>query len=124
MASLLEIAKEKLDKKLQMPVTKGWSILPQLMLAVFNEETMHDLDLNMNDRQEMEQEIIALLYYSDKTVARMLELNSPEREEEIALKLDIARTESEIREILIVDLLFEAMRENLDDFPFHNRVGI
>jgi hypothetical protein len=122
MKPLLEIAKEKLESRFG-GVTPTWSILPQLMLSVFNEETPDDLDLNIYDRQEMEQEISFLLNYSDKAVLIMLGLRDPEREEDITRMLSEAKTEEEIRDVVIMELLFEAMRNNSDSFPNQLRIS-
>lgn len=122
MRTLLEIANEKL-KLLRVYQRSDQAILPQLMLRVFNEETPDDLNLNMYDRNDMEQEVIALLEYSDKQVMIMLHLTDPEREQEIATLLIKTETTDQIREVMIMEVLFEAMMENLDDFPYHRRVG-
>jgi hypothetical protein len=122
MKSLIEIAKEKLDS-LNMEISQGMSLLPQLMLAVFNEETPDDLDLNMYDRNDMEQEIIHLLNRSDKAVWVMLGLNNPEREEDITRMLSEAVTIEQIREVMIMELLYEAMSENSDFFPNQLRIS-
>jgi hypothetical protein len=122
MKPLLEIAKDKLDN-LDFPVREGWSILPQLMLLVFNEETPDNLDLNIYDRQEMEDKVMALLNYSDKAVWIMLGLNNKEREEEIQENLLKATTSDEIRDVLIADLLYNSMAENLDNFPNRLRIS-
>jgi hypothetical protein len=122
MNTLLEIATDKLNS-LYVPVNKELSILPQLMLAVFNEETKDNLDLNMYDRQDMEQEIQSLLTYSDKAVRVMLGLQDREREREISQMLSKASTDDQIREVLISELLFEAMRQNLGNFPNKLRIN-
>jgi hypothetical protein len=122
MKTLLEIATDKLSR-LNVLVNKEFSILPQLMLAVFNEETKDNLDLNMYDRQDMEQEVLLLLNYSDKAVKVMLGLQDRERELEITQMLSKATTEDQIREVLISELLFEAMRQNLDNFPNKLRIN-
>ncbi len=96
MKPLLEIAIDKLGS-MNVQVNKEFSILPQLMLAVFNEETPDELDLNMYDRNEMEQEVCALLDYSDKAVWVMLGLNDKEREADITRMLSEAKTEDEVR---------------------------
>jgi hypothetical protein len=122
MKPLLEIAKDKLDN-LDFPVREGWSILPQLMLLVFNEETPDNLDLNIYDRQEMEDKVMALLNYSDKAVWIMLGLNNKEREEEIQENLLKAKTRDEIRDVLIADLLYNSMAETSDSFPNQLRIS-
>ena len=113
MEALLKLAREKLDL-LQAPINPDRPIIPQLMLAVFNEETPNDLDLKMSLRQDLEQEVITLLGYSDKVVLRMLNLVSEERIQEILQKLIHATTESQLREVLIEDLLYRAMQELSD----------
>lgn len=122
MKTLLEVAKKKLDL-LNVETNPEFSILAQLMMAVFNEETPDDLDLNMYDRNGMEQEILALLDYSDKAVFVMLGLRDLERQRQIEQMLEEAKTENQIREVLIMELLYESMRENLDDFPNRLRIS-
>ena len=69
MKPLLEIAKDKLQNVLNVPFNQAFSLLPQGMLVVFNEETPDNLDLNIYDPQEMKHEVLALLTYSNKAVA-------------------------------------------------------
>ncbi len=117
MKTLQEVVNDKLINVLGIYPTPGWSILPQLMMTVFNEEIPDNLPLNMYDRQEMEQEVQALLTYSDKAVRVMLGLHKEDREQELIQQLEQAKTEEQLREILIMDLLYQSMSENLDDFP-------
>jgi hypothetical protein len=50
------------------------------MIAVFNEETPDDLDLNMYDCNEMEQIILDFLWYHiDESVHKWLHLTDNER---------------------------------------------
>jgi hypothetical protein len=118
--SLLKIGKEKLES-LGGSINPNCSILGQLMIRVFNEETPDDLDLNMYDRNEMELEVSSLLYYSDPKVWIMLGLDDPERQEDITRMLSQANTEEEIRQVMIMELLYEAMRD--EDFPNQLRIS-
>jgi hypothetical protein len=113
---LINVAKEKLDQ-LQFPINEKSPILPQLMLAVFNEETPYELNLNMGDRASMEQQIFELMDYSDDEVIIWLNLQEEESQEQFADLLKQSKSEEEIREVLILEILFEAMRENYDEFP-------
>jgi hypothetical protein len=120
MKSFLRIAKEKFES-LGGSINPNCSILGQLMMRVFNEDTPDDLGLNMYDRQEMETEISFLLFYSDRRVWIMLGLDDPEREEDIARMLLEAKAEEEIRDVVIMELLYEAMRD--EDFPNQLRIS-
>jgi hypothetical protein len=108
MEALLKIARHKLDL-LQYPFNPELATIPQLILAVFNEETPDDLDLDIYDRNDMEQEVIAPMDYSDKAVQVMLGLRDTERAEDITRMLSRANTVKEIRQVMIMDLLFEAI---------------
>lgn len=77
MKLLIEIVKDKLDG-LYCPYNPRESLLGQLMLAVFNEETPDGLTLNMYDRDEMEQEVLTLSYHSDERAMKLLLLTDPE----------------------------------------------
>ena len=113
---ILEIAREKLEE-LGLPPNPLLPALPHLMLAVFNEETPDNFDLNMYDRQDMENEISAMLQYSDKAVLRMLGLHDQDKYDQVREQLEKANTVEEIRYLLVGEVLYEAMSENLDDFP-------
>ena len=121
MEEILKIAKEWLAK-LQVP-ENGMPILPLLMLAVFNEETQDGLELNLYDREQMRQEIISLALYSDNQVPSLLGLTDPERRQEVLKMLRKAKTQDQLREVLIMEVLYEAMRESLDNFPTQARLS-
>ena len=53
----------------------------------------------------------------------MLGLQDLDRQEDITRLLSQANTEDAIRQIIIMDLLFEAMRENSDRFPNQLRIS-
>jgi hypothetical protein len=110
MEVLLKVALEKLDN-LNVPVNRSQPVLPQLMLAVFNEETPDELEMKPSLRQELEQEAILLLNYSNKSVQRILNLVKKDRIQEILQKLMLAKTECQLREVLIIDLLYMALHE-------------
>jgi hypothetical protein len=71
----------------------------------------------------METEISFLLLYSDRRVWIILGLDDPEREEDITRMLSEAKTEEEIGDVVIMELLFEAMRNNSDSFPNQLRIS-
>jgi hypothetical protein len=117
MEPLLEIAKDKL-RALYIPYDKSEPVLAQLMMAVFNEETPDDLGLNMYDRNDMEQIILDLLWYhSDESVHKWLHLIDEERGQDAIRMLSEAKTIDQIRDVIIMDILYFAMSENLDGFP-------
>ncbi len=116
MRTLAEVVKDKLYS-LCCPYNPRESLLGQLMISVFNEETPDDLPLNMYDRNDMEQEVCTLLYCSDAEVFRKLHLTSPESHQELAQKLDEAKTIEEVTDLLIMDILWNMMSEQYDGFP-------
>lgn len=79
---------------------------------------VQELDLNMYDRQKMEDEIMELRYAPDEEILEYLELE-PEELYEYLLPL---KTEAEIQEVLVGDLMYQAVAAHLDDFPTNRRI--
>ena len=65
----------------------------------------------------MENEISVMLQYSYKALLRMLGLHDQDRYEQVREQLEKANTMEEIRNLLVGEVLYQAMAENLDDFP-------
>jgi hypothetical protein len=124
MKKLNKTIKDRLEQ-LRVPADEDQALLPQLMLTIFNEETPDNLVIGIYDRQEMEDEIFSLLRYSNKAVEIMLELEDQEVQEDLARRIEEAPTEEELREVLIMDLLYEVMSRNLDHFPnkYHLKIS-
>lgn len=79
---------------------------------------VQDLDLNMYDKQKMEDEIMELLYSPDEEVIEYLEMEP----EELYERLLPLKTEEELREVLVGDLMYDAVADHLDDFPTNLRI--
>ncbi len=124
MKTLNETIKDKLFD-LRMGVNPEQALLPQLMLAVFNEETPDNLAIGIYDRQEMQDEVISLLRYSNKQVEIMLGLTEQEYQQELARQIQQAQTDDQLRDVLIMDFLYEVMSRNLDHFPnkYHLKIS-
>jgi hypothetical protein len=117
---------ETITNKLNMlhwPINQNEPLLPQLMLSIFNPETLDNLPLSMYDRDEMFLEVISLLQYPETEVEVMLDLDE-DAKQELALNLSKANTAEKIRELLIMDILCEAMCNALDHFPNKNHMRI
>lgn len=112
---LLEIAKDKI-KILYGYHDPSDPVFTTLMLAVFNFDNPGDLPLNMEDETEMLHIVNKLQDYKDQAVLKWLGLEDEIRLRQITEDLEEAQTEDDLRDVLIMDLMFEAMRDNFDWF--------
>lgn len=122
METINKIAREKL-LKMQVAPIEGYSLLPQLMFTVFNLETEDELEIGMYDRDLMWQEVDLLQRYNDRAVQIMLGLEDEGDRKRLAKALQDAKTDEDLREILIADLLYNRMCDLLDDFPSQTRIS-
>jgi len=122
METINKIVLQKLEERQLMPIT-GYALLPQLMFTVFNLETPDDLEIGMYDRNLMYQEVDLLQRYNDRAIMIMLGLEDQVDRKRLAIALREAKTDEELREILIADLLYNRMCELLDDFPSQTRIS-
>lgn len=76
------------------------------------------LDLNMSAQQTMEDEIMELQYASDEEMVEYLEVEP----EEILQGIKETKTEEELREYLLMDLMHTAVGSHRDDFPYATRI--
>jgi hypothetical protein len=99
--------------------------LGELIFSIYNTETSYDKNMRGSIREDMENQAYDLRLSTieesnDFLFAQYKELE-PEEEtaeiERIANELLSAKDEVEIRDVLIYDLLYEAMKYNLDDWP-------
>lgn len=117
MEELIQAIKEKLEEMYITP-NPHYSLFPQLLQAMFNEDNMKNLGLTMSDENDMEQEIDLLMRRPDKVVIKVL-VPEPEDQEELARKIKMTKSENELQEILIMDVLYEKMMENGEWPPRH-----
>lgn len=73
---------------------------------------------NMSAQQTMEDEIMELQYASDEEMVEYLEVEP----DEILQGLKEAKTEEELREYLLMDLMYTAVGAHRDDFPSVRRI--
>ena len=71
MKNLLQVSKEKLES-LGGIVNPHYSIIPQLMLAVFNSEEPDNLLMAMETREDMEQEVLFMMEMKDQVMLNLL----------------------------------------------------
>lgn len=99
--------------------------LGELVFHVFNSETPDNFDLKGSVRNDMEQMAYELFHSTAQATNNYLfahfeELDKEEYESElgrVASQLIQAKNDEKIRDILISDLLFDAMKYNVDDWP-------
>lgn len=121
MGKLTEIAQEKL-KLLGVPISNPrLSIIPQLMLTVFNIDNMDQVGFHPDETDDLLQEVLDLSYLPDLKVEAYLAPDEETMEDAIRL-LEEAITEDDIRHVLMVELLYNRKSER-EDWPprFYNR---
>lgn len=120
MQPLLEIAQEKLES-LDYPIYKGIPIMAQIIAAILNLTTEDELELETDLNRYSPDEVIVLgqelLACSETRVMTYLRLTDPDRQAEIAQRLEKAITKEEIRELLIEEILVTAIKETEDPDP-------
>lgn len=128
MGKLTEIAEEKL-KMLGVYIEKPsrFSIIPQLMMAVFNEENKDLLGMHPDDEEDLMQEILDLQRLSDLEVEECLTKGEDVEETEESMEDAIMRLEREttlegLQDALIQELLWNRKSET-EEWParFYNR---
>jgi len=115
MKNLLQISREKLES-MGGTINPHYSIIPQLMLAVFNSEEQDNLEMAMETREDMEQEVLFMMEMKDQVVLNLLAPNQ-EDQEFLIQEISQAKTPDELRDVLIVELLQTKMMENSDWVP-------
>jgi len=119
MKTIQEIATEKF-KSLDYPIYTGIPIMAQIINAVLTlttEAEQENLDLNRYDLEEVIFISQQLLTFSDKAVMRYLGLMDPDHELEMAQYLEEAKTLSQIKEVVIENLLVQAITETEEPEP-------
>ena len=97
----------------------------ELIFSIYNTEILHDKKVRGSIREDMENQandlrLSTVEETNDFLFAQYKELEPEEqiaKIDRIATKLLSAKDEVEISDVLIYDLLFEAMKYNLDNWP-------
>lgn len=114
MKTLDQILQAKLDS-MQVPVTGNSSKLGTIMIVLQDQ-----LNLNMYDLQAMEDVILDMsMYMTDKEVLKYLEVSA----RDLARLLAPLKTDEEWVDTLLMDVLWEAMLDNLDNFPVQTKIS-
>ena len=96
------------------------SYLADLLIAIYGSETKDYLNLPMADKQDIEEQILNMMWLYPEGIEEKF-LDEEFLDLSLALnlqdKLSVAKTDKEIQEILILDLMYPAMGYNLDSFP-------
>ncbi|WP_167616988.1 hypothetical protein [Maribellus sediminis] len=94
--------------------------LGELMLIIFNDETPDKLNYSIAVRDDLEQMVYELSRLSARETNNFLfETTEKDKiqQEQIAAELLGARDDDQLREILIAEVLFDAMGTNLENWP-------
>lgn len=95
--------------------------LGHIIFSIFNQETSDDkLDLRLSVRDDMENMALKLSSSSPEETDYFLLANTDtdyEEQERIAKQIALAKDDDELRDLLIMELLYQAMINALDDWP-------
>lgn len=80
-----------------------------------------EMKVNMYDLDKIENMVLTLSMAPDMKVEKFLRLATTE--DEIIKKINSIKTDQDVAQILLMDLLYRAMEEYLDNFPTNLRMS-
>jgi hypothetical protein len=116
MTPIQTAAREKLLEMQAMNNDSGY--IAQLMYVGIH---LLEMKVNMYDLDKIENMVLTLFMAPEIKVERLLRLATTE--EEIIKKINSIKTDQDVAQILLMDLLYRAMEEYLDNFPTNLRMS-
>ena len=116
MTPIQTAAREKLLEMQAMNNDSGY--IAQLMYVGIH---LLEMKVNMYDLDKIENMVLTLAMAPDMKVEKFLQLATPE--DEIIKKINSIKTDQDVAQILLMDLLYRAMEEYLDNFPTNLRMS-
>jgi len=116
MTPIQTAAREKLLEMQAMNNDSGY--IAQLMYVGMH---LLEMKVNMYDLDKIENMVLTLSMAPEMKVEKFLQLATTE--DEIIKKINSIKTDQDVAQILLMDLLYRAMEEYLDNFPTNLRMS-